>query len=118
MVTWTDATIVKTYLKGAGTSLSNDEIDDMIEENEAYLKTRLKIPSTFTFDATTYPTHLTLRHLANLSTVMDIIASTNLCFLTLEHAALAANIYVDVKSELLEALDSKKSIDFILNNEG
>src|SRR3990167_8305336 len=92
-VTWTDSTRGKTRIK-SGTSMTSSEIDDLIEQNEGLIIDRMKIPSSFIFDAAKKE-HLILRKAVEAMTVLLVIASTPMSFQTLESAYMAANITKD-----------------------
>jgi hypothetical protein len=94
-VEWTTHTIVLTYLRGVSIgSLTQAEIESFIEQAEGYYKGRLKIPSTFTFNAAKKQ-HLILRHLVNLDVALTMIGSVLQSFNTLAEAGKAADILID-----------------------
>jgi hypothetical protein len=93
-VEWTTHTIVLTYLKGAGSSLAQAEIEAFIEMAEGYYKGKFKIPSTFTFNSAKKE-HLALRELVNLDVALTMIGSVLQSFSTLQEAGTAADIYID-----------------------
>jgi len=91
MVEWSTSTIVTTYLKGSGTSLTAGEIDDMIEQTEAFVKVILKIPTTFTFDSGN-ARHLLLRDVVTTQVARRVVASTPQSHNTLAQAALTLDV--------------------------
>jgi hypothetical protein len=113
-VEWTTHTIVLTYIKGAGTSLSQAEIEAMIEQTEGYFKVLLKLPTTFTFSASN-KYHLLLRDIVTLRVALRIIASTLQSFYTLQEAGMAADILIDqYKEAYAELRKSYSAQDFII----
>ena len=113
-VEWTDSTRVRARIK-SGSSMTNAEIDDLIEQNEGFVKTQLKLDTTFTFSASKKP-HLLLRKVAEAMTVLNVIASTPLSFLTLEQAYSEANITRDEIDMINEILEGTGARDFIKNS--
>lgn len=113
---YTTNTLVLQMLKGAGTSMTTSEIDEIINMCEAYFDTILKIPSTFTFNAASRG-HQILRLAVTLKAAMLVIASTPQSYNTLDQAGLALDLlyseYTDV-SKMLK--DSPGYMDFVEAN--
>jgi len=113
MVEWSTSTIVTTYLKGSGTSLTAAEIDDMIEQAEAFVKVVLKIPTTFTFDSGN-GRHLYLRDLVTTQVARRVIASTPQSHNTLAQAQLTLDVLEEEYQNSKKFLaDSRGYFEFI-----
>jgi len=119
-VEWTTAAIVKSYLRsgvGFTATLSDGDIEEMIEQSEGAWETFLKIPASFAFNASLKP-HKALRKLITLEVCMMVVASCSPSFLTLGHAGLISDIHKDQYTELRKQfLENPGYRDFILNAE-
>lgn len=103
-VEWTTATIVKANIKGTDVNqMTVAQIEELIEQSEGFMKVILKIPSTFTFNATKKP-HLMLRDIVTCRVARRVIAAMSMSFLTLEQAAMAADILEKDYTENLKFL--------------
>jgi len=116
-VEFTTATIVRSFLKGAGTSLTDAEIEEHIEQVEGHLKVILRIPSTFTFSSAN-KLHKSLRMAVSAKTAMIAIASTSQSFNTLEQAALALDVLDTIYTEsIYDFKFNPGNRDYVILNE-
>jgi len=82
---WTNPTRVLVRV-GAGTSLTNAQINELIVENEGWFRTWFKETITYNEDNLT---HQFVRKAIELYTALDVIASTPMSYRTLNDASLA-----------------------------
>ena len=117
-VEWTTATIVRQSLKGAGTSLTDAEIENFIEQNEGFMETVLKIPASFAYNSALKP-HRFLQKLVTVMTAIDVLASTPQSFNTFTSIDAASKILVYQYENMIKFLADQPSYrDFIINAEG
>lgn len=94
-VEWTTATIIRDMLGTTNFSgIPDAEIEELIEQNEGFIETALKIPSSLAFDNSKKP-HKIIRKLVSLLTCLDIVGAYGMSFITLDSARLAADIFFD-----------------------
>lgn len=115
-VKWTTVAIVKQYVKGCDTALSDAEVSNFIEMNEGYIETLLKIPASFTFNASLKP-HLAIRKLVSILTALDIMSSTPQSYQTFTAIDATSKLLVAQYDEMIREINKPAFIDYIKNVE-
>lgn len=109
---FTTNAIVLDRLGNGNTSLTTAEIDEIINQHEAEIITRLKIPSTFTFDAATR-SHQVLRLYVTAASALSVLAATPLSWHGLEYLHTTMNQLKDEKYAARDLLDDQDFFNFI-----
>lgn|SRR3990167_310579 len=113
MVKYTTATIVKARLNNR-TSASTADIEAIIDQCEGYIDVALKIPSTFSFNASTIR-HLALRRISTDLAALYVLGMSSMSFQTLGQAGLLADILWDnINAEFREMKD-QDYLNYLVN---
>lgn len=116
-VKYTTATIVRSLIDQAGSSMTDAEIEEVIEMCEAWVDAWLKIDDTFSFSASTIG-HKLLRLLVSTKAARIIVASTPLSHQTLTQAAMTLDLLQEEYEEAVKIAGQTDVRDYIVGSEG
>lgn len=113
-VEWTTAALVREALGNltGKSGIPDAEIEEMIEQNEGFVETILKIESSFAFDSAKKP-HKAIRKLVTLLTALSLMSKYAMSFTTLKYAKNFEYITWIEVNRLIKMLDVPGAVHFI-----